>query len=134
MEACRVSIGLNKMGRYRGLTDREWSLLEECFRKQRVGRPRRWSDREIFDAILYILCEGIRWNSLPKEFPPCTTVYDRFRFWVKDGTLQRVFQKLRRKIPMGRLFYLDATQVSAKKGARRWQECESKRHENQPAV
>ena len=129
-----MSIGLKIMGRYRALNDQEWALIEGCFRKQRMGRPRRWSDREVFNAILYILCEGIRWNSLPREFPPCTTVYDRFRLWVKDGTLQRVFQKLRRKIPMGRLFYLDATQVSAKKGPRRGKERQSKRNENKPAV
>lgn len=121
------------MGRYRALSDREWALIEECFQKQHMGRPRRWSDREIFNAILYILCEGIRWNSLPAEFPPCTTVYDRFRRWASDGTMQRIFKKLRRKLPMGRLFYLDATQVSAKKGAGRGNKCESKGNENQPA-
>jgi transposase len=99
-----------------------------------MGRPRRWGDRSILNAILYILCEGIRWNSLPQGFPPCTTAYDRFRLWVKDGTLKRVFQTLRRKIPMGRLFYLDATQVPAKKGARRGKKREGKRNQNEPAL
>jgi len=117
---------------YRRLSDREWDLVKDCFPKQRMGRPRKWSDRDCLDAVLFILSEGCRWNSLPDSFPPSTTAFDRFSLWVRQGVFQNVLSRLRKRLPLGKLFYLDSTVKPAKKGQANFQSRERERHENKP--
>jgi hypothetical protein len=45
-------------------------------------------------------------------------VHDRFSLWAKTGVLTKVFKRLRRKLPLGKIFYLDSTVKSAKGGKR----------------
>jgi transposase len=42
------------------------------------GRRRAWPDREIVNAIFYILRAGCAWRLLPDNFPPWPTVYRWF--------------------------------------------------------
>ncbi len=51
-----------------------------------LGRKRKWDLRLLFDAMLYVLKNGIVWDDLPKEFPPHDTVYYYFKTW-RDGGL-----------------------------------------------
>jgi putative transposase len=51
------------------------------------GRP-RMSDRQAFEAIVYILRTGIPWNALPPEMGACSTVHDRFLAWRRQGFFQ----------------------------------------------
>ena len=53
-------------------------MIWACFPAQVMGRPRKWSDRDCLDAILYLLYSGCRWSELGPEFPPRSTVHDRF--------------------------------------------------------
>jgi transposase len=69
--------------------------------------------------VLYVLHTGCRWSELPAEFPPKSTTYDRFSLWGKTGVLKRVFKRLRRRLPMGKVFFLDSTVKPAKKGEAR---------------
>jgi len=48
------------------------------------GRPREVDMWEILNAIFYVLVEGVRWRSLPGDFPAWQTVYTYFRTWRKD--------------------------------------------------
>jgi Transposase and inactivated derivatives len=49
------------------------------------GHPEGWPEREIANAIRYVLRYGCpRWM-LPQVFPPYTTVYDYFRAWQDQG-------------------------------------------------
>ncbi len=53
------------------LTDAEWVLVAELMpAPARTGRPRKWSLREIVNAILYVLRSGCPWRLLPLDFPP----------------------------------------------------------------
>ena len=117
---------------YRRLNEQEWASIESCFPQQHMGRPRRWNDRDCLDALFYILYSGSRWNDLPKEFPPCTSVYDRFSLWVKQGVIQKVFRKLRKRLPLGKMFYLDSTVKTAKKGQMRRTRGENEGQQNKP--
>ena len=114
---------------YRKLTEEEWKLIWACFPDQHMGRPRRWSDRECLDAVLYVLHTGCRWKELPSGFPPKSTAYDRFTLWSKTGVLMKVFKRLRRRLPLGKVFYIDSTVKSAKKGQVRRASSESKRQQ-----
>ena len=78
------------------LSDAEWALLAPLLPGPKAtGRPRRWPDRLIADAVFYVLRSGCAWRMLPREFPPWSTVFSRFRRWRLDGTLQRAHDVLR---------------------------------------
>lgn len=73
----------------------QWNILEPLIGcKSSMGRPREYTLNTIVNAILYILYEGCRWRSLPKEFPPWQTVYYWFRLWRKNGKVAYIRQHL----------------------------------------
>lgn len=79
------------------LSDAQWEKLQPLLAKARDprGKPRKHPLREIVDALLYILRGGISWRSLPHDFPPWESVYDHFRRWRKNSTLERIHEVLR---------------------------------------
>ena len=78
------------------LSDAEWALLAPLLPPPKpTGRPRKWPDRLIADAVFYVLRSGCAWRMLPREFPPWSTVFSRFRRWRLDGTLRRAHDVLR---------------------------------------
>jgi putative transposase len=57
------------------LSDAEWALLAPWLPPPaRWGRPYKWAERLIADAIFYVLRSGCAWRLLPHEFPPWQTV------------------------------------------------------------
>jgi transposase len=73
------------------MTDAEWAVLEPHFpAPSRVGRPRKWTRRQIVDALLYNLRSGLPWRMLPKDFPPVSTVQRYFYAWRDSGLLQTI--------------------------------------------
>jgi len=54
--------------------------------------------RDVVDAILYILRTGCQWRYLPGDLPPKSTVWRYFDRWRRDGTLDRIHDRLRRKV------------------------------------
>ena len=85
------------------LTDAEWRLIEPYLPPpRRRGRRRRWSMRQIVEAIFYVLRSGCPWRLLPDSFPPWRTVY-RWFSELRDGS---VFESLNHH-----LVQLDRTRV-----------------------
>ena len=81
------------------LTDRKWRRLEPLIPPPKPGgRPRRVDEREIVDAILDVLRNGIVWRALPHDFPPWKTVYHYFSTWRQDGTWEAVHDALREAV------------------------------------
>lgn len=102
---------------YRALSDREWEMIAWLLPEpEHLGRHRKWEEREILNAILYVLYSGCHWEELPSNFPPKSTVHRRFQELEKDGFFKRVFQYLRNHLPDSTLFHLDTTLKPAKKG------------------
>ena len=62
------------------------------------GRPWRHPQREILDAIYYVVRTGCQWRCLPHEYPPWPTVYCWFRRWRLDGTWERLNGALRERL------------------------------------
>jgi hypothetical protein len=59
-------------------TDAQWVLIEPLLPTPgrlagKGGRRAKHCRREIVDAILYVVDNGIKWPALPADFPPCTT-------------------------------------------------------------
>lgn len=83
------------------LTDTQWKLIEPLLPKLPrgpAGRPRTNDRREIVNAILYLNRAGCSWRMLPSDLPYWKTVYHYFRLWRKDGTLDRIHDKLHEQV------------------------------------
>ena len=94
----RGGAGMKKREPYpTDLSDAQWERLHPLLRAARDprGRPRKYPLREIVNALLYVLRGGISWRSLPHDFPPWESVYDHFRRWRKNSTLERIHDVLR---------------------------------------
>ncbi len=73
------------------LTDCEWTILEPLLPPPRLrGRKRKWTMRQIVNAIFYTLRSGCAWEMLPDSFPPPSTVYRWFARFRDDGTWETI--------------------------------------------
>jgi putative transposase len=64
------------------LTDAAWAFVAPVLPAARPGgRPRTTNLRAVLNAIFYLLRTGCQWRLLPREFPPCGTVYHYFQAW-----------------------------------------------------
>jgi len=73
------------------LTDGEWTILEPFLPPPRLrGRKRKWTMRQIVNAIFYRLRAGCAWEMLPDCFPPPSTVYRWFARFRDDGTWETI--------------------------------------------
>ena len=78
------------------LTDAEWAVIQPLFPgPQRMGRPPRYTKREILDSIFYIVRGGIAWRMMPKCFPPYRICYYYFMVWKRDGVWLAAHEALR---------------------------------------
>jgi transposase len=57
------------------------------------GGRKRANDRNLLDAMLYILWTGAPWRAMPKEFGPHQTVYDRFVEWQRGGVFEDIWRR-----------------------------------------
>ena len=95
------------------LTDAQWALIEPHIPPEPGGgRPRKTDERDVLDAILYILRTGCQWRYLPSDFPPRSTVWRYFDRWRRDGTLDRIHDALRRKVRAAEKPYHPRTSAS----------------------
>jgi transposase len=77
------------------LTEAEWALVKPFIRPAKHGgRKRAVDEREIVNAIMYVLSTGCQWRAIPKDLPPRSTVHDYFCLWQWDGTLDRIHHAL----------------------------------------
>jgi putative transposase len=82
------------------LTDEQWQVIRPLLPKRKMGkagRPRIVDQRNLLDAIFYILRAGCPWRLLPHDFPPWGTVSSQFCRWRKSGLWQKIHDALRRK-------------------------------------
>ena len=110
----------------RKLSDKQWSIIEPMLPRQnfvRGGRPRK-NDRQIFEAIRWILTTGAQWNELPVKYGSGKTAWKRFTAWKRTGVWKNIWQKLlvildREDKLTWKVTYLDGTFASAKKGGKK---------------
>jgi transposase len=79
------------------LTDEQWAVIEPLLpeRTSQRGRPRKYSHREMFNALLYLIKNGCTWRDLPHDFPKWQAVYAYMRRMEAAGTLRRINDALR---------------------------------------
>ena len=99
-------------GRYE-LSNQQWALIEDIVSPpQRIGRPRR-DDRQMLNGIFWILCSGAKWRDLPERYGPWKTVYQRFRQWHDDGTVERLLARLHLKLRQDGYLELDTWMIDS---------------------
>ena len=79
------------------LSDAQWEILLPQVEKpaSHGGTHRKHPLREIVNALLYVAKTGCQWRMIPHDFPPWDAVYDHYRRWKRDGTLERLHDALR---------------------------------------
>jgi len=105
------------------LTDEQWALIEDMFPKNGQGPGRPWNDhRTMVNAMFWILATGAPWRDLPERFGPWQSAYERFSMYRRDGTLDRIVERLQMKLDeKGKidweLFCVDGSSVRAHRAA-----------------
>jgi len=61
----------------------------------RLGRPATHDRRDVVNAIFYVVGTGCQWRALPDKYPPWSTVHGLHSTWSKDGTWERIVDRLR---------------------------------------
>lgn len=81
------------------LTDAQWVILEQLVPPGRHGgRPRTVDIREVVHTILHLNRTGSRWDMLPHDLLPKSTLYEYFSQWRDDGTWTMFVDALRRQV------------------------------------
>ena len=110
----------------RKLSDKQWSIIEPLLPRQDFtigGRPRK-NDRQVFEAIRWILTTGAQWNELPPKYGSGKTAWKRFTAWKRQGVWKNIWQQLlvildKQEKLTWEIAYLDGTFASAKKGGQK---------------
>jgi transposase len=84
-------------------TDAEWAILALLVpvggtRPGVGGRPVTYPRRDVVDAIRYVDRTGCQWDALPVDFPPAALVKHYFTGWTRDGTVNRIHNRLREQV------------------------------------
>lgn len=84
-------------------TDAEWALIEPLLPPAACtlptgGHPEAHPRREIVDGIRYLVDNGIKWRSMPADYPPWRTIYGFARRWAAASVLGVIRDQLRRRI------------------------------------
>ena len=82
------------------LTDEQFEQIEDLL-PEVEGRGRPYEDHQkIVNGLFWILRTGAPWRDLPDRYGEWQTVYDRFRTWTEDGTLDRIIDRLQKELDL----------------------------------
>ena len=77
------------------MSDAEWGLVAPLIPPaRRGGRKRSIDEREVLNAIFFVLATGCQWQALPKDLPPKSTAHFYFMLWDWSGALERIHEAL----------------------------------------
>ena len=80
------------------LSDSQWELIKPLFETEETrGRKRKYSLREVLNAIFYLSKTGCQWRYLPHDFPPWDNVSKTYSRWRENGQWEKVLHLLREK-------------------------------------
>lgn len=87
------------------MTDAEWAevrplLPVPAWLEGRGGKPEGYCHRQIVDAIRYLVDNGIKWRSMPADFPAWDRVYAFYRRWRDQGLVAEFHDRLRARVRM----------------------------------
>lgn len=81
------------------LSDAQWRRISGLVPAPKPGgRPAKYARREVINAILYQTRNGCVWRALPHDLPSYRIVFHYFRLWQRDGTWDRLHDRLREAV------------------------------------
>lgn len=104
------------------LSDEAFTLLADLL-PPTGRRGGQWNDhRTTLNGIFWILHSGAQWRELPERYGKWESVYHRYNRWRKDGTIDRMLERLHLQLDAeGRidvdLWCIDATQIRGSRAA-----------------
>lgn len=109
------------MRRYE-LTDEQFEAIADLM-PANGRRGGQWNDhRTTLNGLFWVLHSGAQWREMPERYGPWQSVYDRFNRWRKDGTIDRILERLQYRLDaQGRidwdLWCVDGTNIRASRSA-----------------
>jgi len=103
------------MGERFWLSDAQWSVIEPLL--PRLGGKPRVDDRRVISGILHRYREGLRWRTVPDEYGPRTTLFNRFNRWSEKGIWQALLAALAACDDPPEVAMVDSTAVRAHRSA-----------------
>jgi len=80
-------------------TEKEWKIVRPLLPPpSKMGRPPRYSRKQIVEAILYVTRSGCTWRMLPREYPHWRLCYYYFAKWHCDGVWESINAALVNKV------------------------------------
>jgi putative transposase len=80
------------------MTDDEWEVAR-AYVPEPIWHPNlqepKHSRRDVLDAIFYRERTGCQWRNLPNDLPPWKQVFEYYRKWRDDGTINALHDALR---------------------------------------
>ena len=67
------------------MSDAEFALISGLLPAPKRRGRKPTDPRKVLDALFYLIRAGFPWRLLPKDFPPFTTVQNRFYAWRGSG-------------------------------------------------
>jgi transposase len=76
------------------LSDAEFALVAPLLPARKPCGRKPTDPRAILNALFYLVRAGCPWRYLPKDFPPFTTVQNRFYAWRDSGLWEQIVSVL----------------------------------------
>ena len=81
------------------LKDSEWLILKEIIpNRVERGFKRKYSERELLNAIFYINKTGCQYRYLPSDYPPWQSVHRFFTKLTNEGVFEKINNFLRERV------------------------------------
>lgn len=79
--------------RRKQVSEGEWAKIQGLLPNNSGKLGRNYRDhRQVVEGILWRLRVGAPWRDIPDDFGPWSTVYCRYRTWIKSGLWHQIFQ------------------------------------------
>jgi len=80
------------------LSDKQWDLIKSHFDTGNYGKSRKYSKRELTNAVFYLIKTGCQWRFLPQEYPPWKSVYSFYIRARQNEIWEKMMKDLVEKI------------------------------------
>jgi transposase len=87
---------MDRKGYPSDVTDEEWAFVAPYLTLMTEEAPqRKYSLREVFNGLRWIIRAGAPWRFMPSDLPPWEMVYQQSQRWIKAGVFEQMVHDLR---------------------------------------
>lgn len=78
------------------VTESQWQFIKNIVDNEQ--RKRKYSMKDVFNTLLYVVKGGIQWRMIPKDMVPWQSTYYYFRKWKNNGLIEELHDFLVEKV------------------------------------